>query len=292
MANAWEGVDEVVAVADTGSFVAAARRLNVSVSHVSRAVARCEEKLQTQLFARTTRSVRLTETGRLLFEQFRRLVAEREETFAMVEANGEPQGSLRITCSIALGERFIAPIVRSLAKRHVRLAVELDLTNRVVDLTAEGYDLAIRTGPLADTSLLRRQICKRRMDLCAAPAYLESRGIPRSIDDLSGHDCLVGSSRLWQFAVQDQLRPYRPVPRWQCNSGSAIADAAIAGMGICHLPSFYLRDAIEKGQLVPILQTYRPPAEPVWAIYPQRRHLLPKVRRVVELLISNLGGVL
>ncbi|MBX3593494.1 MAG: LysR family transcriptional regulator [Sphingomonas sp.] len=290
--NQWEGVDEVAAVAESGSFVAAARRLDVSVSHVSRAVARCEERLQTQIFARTTRSVRVTDTGRLLVEQFQRLIAEREEAFAMVEANGEPQGALRITCSISLGERFVAPLVRGYAQDYPRLAIELDLTNRVVDLVSEGYDLAIRTGALSDTRLLRRQITRRQVDLCAAPAYLERRGVPRTIDDLARHDCIVGSARSWHFASGGAVRAWRPVPRWQCNSGSAVADAAISGMGICHLPSFYIRDAMADGRLVPLLTDSRPPDEPVWAVYPQRRHLLPKVRRLVDHLSAGLGNAI
>ncbi len=290
--KAWEGVDEVVAVAEAGSFVAAARRLDMSVSHISRAVARCEERLQTQVFARTTRSVRLTDTGRLLVEQFQRLIAEREEAFAMVEASGEPQGALRMTCSISLGERFVAPIVRGYAQEHPRLSIELDLTNRVVDLVSEGYDLAIRTGSLGDTRLLRRQISSRRVELCAAPAYLARRGTPDTIDDLAAHDCLVGSTRTWHFAVAGEVQGYRPTPRWQCNSGAAIADAAIAGMGLCHLPAFYVRNAIAAGALVPLLEAFRPPEEPVWAVYPQRRHLLPKVRRLVDQLIAGLGNAI
>ncbi|MBA4761805.1 LysR family transcriptional regulator [Sphingomonas sp.] len=290
MAGPWDGIDEVAAVAETGSFVGAARRLDVSVSHISRAVARCEDRLQVQLFARTTRSVRVTDTGRLLVEQFQRLIAEREEAFAMIEANGAPQGALRVTCSIALGERFVAPVLRSFAQLYPSLNVELDLSNRVVDLISEGYDLAIRTGALTDTRLLRRQICTRQMTMCAAPAYLSRRGIPRTIADLDKHDCLVGSTRTWQLAVDGALQSYRPVPRWQCNSGMAITEAAIAGMGVCHLPTFYLSDALASGQLVQLLQAHHPPAEPVWAVYPQRRHLLPKVRRVVDLLAANLGN--
>lgn len=290
--SAWDGIDEVVAVAETGSFVAAARRLNVSVSHVSRAVARREKSLQAQLFARTTRSVKLTDTGRLLVEQFQRLIAERDEAFAMIEPNGEPQGHLRVTCSISLGERFVAAIIRAYAQQYPRLMIELDLTNRVVDLISEGYDLGIRTGSLLDTRLLRTQISSRQVHLCAAPIYLDRRGTPTSIDDLPDHDCIVGSSRTWLFAEGSNLRTYRPHPRWQCNSGSAVAAAALVGMGLCHLPSFYVREAIAARTLVPLLEPYRPPDEAIWAVYPQRRHLLPKVRKLVDELAAALSYTL
>src|SRR5690606_21005875 len=109
---------------------------------------------------------------------------------------------------------------------------------------------------------------------------------------LAKHDCLIGTTRSWQFAVEGEVQSYRPVPRWQCNSGSAVADAAIAGMGLCQLPSFYVRDAIAAGTLMPLLEQHRPPDEPVWAVYPQRRHLLPKVRRLVDQLIEGLGNAI
>lgn len=285
----WAGFDEVVAVADTGSFTSAARKLNASTSHVSRAVARLEQTVGAQVFLRTTRAVALTDAGRMLVDQFRRITAERDEAFAMLDFQGEPQGELRLTCSIAMGERFVAPIVREYAQAFPRLSINLDLTNRIIDLVSEGYDLALRTGTLADSRLVRTQIAARRITLCASPNYLASRGRPQTVADLAGHDCIQGTAEAWQFLVDGETRIFRPRPRWRCNSGLAVTEAAVAGMGICQLPEFYVREHLRQRRLEPLLAAFRDGDEPVWAVYPQRRHLLPKVRQLIDKLRLELG---
>jgi len=285
----WEGFDEAVAVADTGSFTGAARKLDASTSHVSRAVARLEHNVGAQLFVRTTRAVALTDTGRVLIDQLRRIIAERDEALAMLDLQGEPQGELRITCSVALGERFVAPIVREYAQAYPRLSINLDLTNHIVDLVSEGYDLALRTGTLADSRLVRTQIAARRISLCASPAYLAKRGWPLTVEDLAEHDCIQGTADAWHFVVDGETRSFRPRPRWRCNSGSAVTEAALAGMGVCQLPEFYVADHLRDGSLAALLKSFRHEDEPVWAVYPQRRHLLPKVRLLIDKLRLELG---
>lgn len=288
----WEGFDEAVAVADAGSFTGAAKKLNASTSQVSRAVARLEQNVGAQFFVRTTRAVALTDTGRVLVDQFRRIIAERDEALAMLDLQGEPQGQLRVTCPIALGERFVAPIVRDYAQAFPRLSINLDLTNRVVDLVSEGYDLALRTGALADSRLICTQIAARRILLCAAPSYLDERGRPQTVDDLALHDCVQGTAGTWQFVVDRKPRTFRLRSRWRCNSGAAVAEAAIAGMGICQLPEFYVIDHLRDGRLEQLLESFRPADEPIWAVYPQRQHLLPKVRHLIEILKKELQGCL
>ena len=288
MSSRWDGFDEVVAVADTGTFVGAAKRLGTSTSHVSRAVARLEQSLGAQFFHRTTRAVSLTDTGRTLVDQFRRLIAERDETIAMLDLQGEPQGQLRITCPTALGERFIAPIVRGYVQQYPKLAVDLDLTNRVVDLVPEGFDLAIRTGTLPDSRLIRTQVATRGIVTCAAPDYLTRRGVPKSVDDLEQHECLLATADVWRFRVDGEPRTLRPRGRWRCNNGEAVVEATLAGMGLCQLPAFYVNRAITEGRLTEVLQAHRPDDDPIWAVYPQRRHLLPKVQRLIDLLRLDL----
>jgi len=284
----WEGIEEFVAVANSGSFVGAARVLGLSTSHISRAIMRLENRLQTQVLIRTTRKVALTDTGRILAEQFRRLIMDRQEAFAAVSDSGEPQGELRLTCSTGIGERFVAPIVRRFALTYPRLTVSIDLTNRVVDIISEGYDLAVRTGHLPDSSLVGTRIASRRLILCAAPAYLAAEGVPQSLEDLARHQCLTGTSGLWHFSNGT----FRPRGNWRCNSGLVLAEAAMAGMGLCQLPEFYVLKAIAEGRLVPVLEALRPDEEPIWAVYPQRRYLLPKVRKLVEVLRAELGPAL
>jgi len=292
MSNRWDGFDEVVAVADTGTFVGAAKRLGTSTSHVSRAVARLEQSLGAQFFHRTTRAVSLTDTGRTLVDQFRRLIAERDEAIAMLDLQGEPQGQLRITCPTALGERFIAPIVRRYVQEYPKLSVDLDLTNRIVELVSDGFDLAIRTGTLPDSRLIRTQVATRGIMTCASPAYLDQRGVPHTVDDLEIHECLLATSDVWRFCVNGEPRTMRPRGRWRCNSGAAVFEATLAGMGVCQLPAFYVNRAIAEGQLVEVLPSCRPQDDPIWAVYPQRRHLLPKVQRLIDTLRREMPGAL
>jgi DNA-binding transcriptional LysR family regulator len=286
--TSWDGIAEAVAVDGAGTFAAAARMLNVSTSHVSRAVARLEESLQVQIFNRTTRRVVATEDGRQLLNQLRRIVDERDQAFASVAVGGEPQGELKLTCSVALGDRFVVPIVRQFAADYPDISVTIDLTNRIVDMVAEGYDIAIRTGDLHDSRLIATRIGSRRMQVCAAPSYLEGRPPVGAIADLDTHACLIGTNANWGFAMNGAEVAHRVKGRWHCNSGESTAEAAIAGMGVCQLPDFHVRKAIRDGRLVTLLEKFEPSAQPIWAVYPQRRHLLPKVRVLVDRLKAEL----
>lgn len=288
MLNEWEGLEEVVAVADAGTFKGAARHLRVSTSHVSKVIARLEARLRTQLFNRTTRRVELTSTGHSFVEHSRQIIRERDELLESISGSGEPQGELRITCSVSLGERFLAPIVREFMTGLPRVSVTLDLNNRLVDLIAEGYDLAVRTAQISDPRLVGREIASRPLATVASPAYLAANGEPRSLAELQGHDCLIGSSATWSFLEKGQPRVFTPRGRWRCNSGHAVVEAALAGLGICQLPLFYVRQAIADRQLAPILDHLRPLPEPIWLAYPKRRHLLSGVSKLAELLEERL----
>jgi DNA-binding transcriptional LysR family regulator len=267
MTQRWDGMDEFVAVAMMGSFAKGAKHLNASTSQVSRAVARLEGRLSTPLFYRTTRNVSLTDTGRVLFERCREVIDQRNEILDSVIGGSLPQGELRVTCSTAIGAR-------------------------VVDLVGEGFDLAIRTGNLSDSRLIATRVASRRLYLCAAPQYLSGVRTPMTINDLNAHNCLVGNAATWHFAVGGVDQAFRPKGRWTCNSGEAVLEAALAGLGICQLPEFYVLPFLADGSLQPLLESYRPKEEPIWAVYPQRRHLLPKVRVLVERLQHDLAPAL
>ena len=288
----WDGIEEFVAVETAGSFAGGAHALGVSTSHVSRAIARLERRIQAQLFFRTTRKVTLTDAGRALVEQFRRIIEERDEALASIGDGGEPQGELRLTCSTALGERFVAPIVRRFAAESPELRVTIELTNRLVDLVSEGYDLAIRTGHLTDSRLIGTRIASRRLYLCGSPAYLDRHGRPQTIAELAHHQCLVGTASNWHFRVNGSDHIFRPKGRWRCNSGATVLDAALADMGLCQLPEFYVLQHIGSRELETVLDDLRADDEPIWAVYPQRRYLLSKVRNLVERLRAELGPAL
>lgn len=285
MIGGWDGIDEFVHVAQAGSFTAGARRFGASTTHMSRAVARLETRLDTQLFRRTTRSLFLTDSGRIFLDHCRRLVEEREDAIAGMTEQGEPHGPLRITCSYALGERFVAPLVREFAQAHPALAVTLDLDNGVVDIVARGFDLAVRTGHLEDSRLIATRVASRQLVTVASRHYLSRRGTPHAVTDLAAHDCLVGSSQQWHFR---RGQTYRPQGRWHCNSGSTVVDACVEGMGLCQLPAFYVREHLAAGRLQEVLADERPDDQPIWAVYPTRRHLSPKVSGLVALLRARL----
>jgi len=290
MNPSWEGLDEFVAVAECASFLRAAQRLRVSSSHVSRQVARLEERLQVRLLYRTTRQVSLTEAGQAFLARCQHLIEAREEAFeAMNDLHGAPTGLLRMTCAAAYGERFIVPLVNAFMARHSQLRVDIELTNRTLDLVHDGYDLAIRLGRLNDSRLVATRLAPRRMYLCAAPAYLEHYGRPHTLSELTGHNCLLGSSDSWSFSQDGRERVVRPSGNWRCNSGQAVLDAALRGFGLCQLPDYYVQAPLADGRLVSLLEHNQPPNTAVWAVYPQRRLLSAKVSQLIEALRQGLA---
>jgi DNA-binding transcriptional LysR family regulator len=289
LVSRWDGLDEFVAVAECGSFLRAAERLRLSSSQVSRQVARLEERLQTRLLYRTTRRVSLTEAGQTFLSRCQRLIEERDEAInALGELQSVPSGLLRMTCAVTYGERFIVPLVNQFMAQHPKLRVEIELTNRTLDLVQEGFDLAIRLGRLNDSSLVATRLAPRAMYLCAAPAYLERYGRPHSLSELTRHNCLVGTGDTWLFEQDGREHPFKPQGNWRCNSGEAVLDAALRGFGLCQLPDYYVRAPLRRGELVSLLEANQPPHSAVWAVYPQRRLLSAKVRLLIDVLKSGL----
>ena len=288
MRVSWDGIEEFVAVATCMGFKPAAQMLNVSTSHVSRAVTKLENAIGAPLLYRTTRKVSLTDTGRTVLSQCEALIRARDELFAVVGGNTEPQGELKITCSTSLGERYISPIVRQFCQDYPKVEITLDLSNRLVDLIAEGFDLAIRTGQLEDSRLISSRVARRQFLVCAAPAYLAANGTPDRLDDLKSHNCIIGSSSSWRFRHGGQHETIRPRGNLKCNSGASVLDALLAGAGIGQLPLFYVAPHLESGELVELFADLRPEPEPIWAVYPQARHLQPKVHLLVDRIRAEL----
>ncbi|MFR0672452.1 LysR substrate-binding domain-containing protein [Enterobacterales bacterium AW_CKDN230030176-1A_HGKHYDSX7] len=290
MHSRWEGIDEFVAVAESGQFTAAAERLGVSSSHISRQVARLEERLQTRLLYRSTRRVTLSEAGQTFLHHCQRLQDGREEALrAMGDLASEPKGLLRTTCAVAYGERFIVPLITRFMALYPQLRVDVELTNRPLDLLHEGMDLAIRLGRLQDSRLVATRLAPRRMYMCASPSYLARYGRPHSLSELARHNCLIGSSDLWILQQNGRESSQRVQGNWRCNSGQAVLDAALHGMGLCQLPDYYVLEHLHSGALVSLLEAHQPPNTAVWALYPQQRHLSPKVRRLVDYLKEGLA---
>lgn len=286
----WDGINEFVCVVETESFTAAAKRLEVSVAHISRQVNQLEDRLGAKLLYRTTRKLRLTEVGEVYYQHARKILDDMQAAErAVMEMEGKPTGKLRITAPVYYGEYFLAPLVNDFLLQYPQLDLELKLTNETVDLVKEGYDLAIRLGTLDSSSLMCRKLARRTQYLCASPTYLAVHGTPQTLADLANHRCLGGSLDHWRFLENGKLRNWRVGSAWSCNSGLALKDAALKGLGIVQLPDYYVQEALAQGSLVSLLESHRLPDDGVWVVYPQNRHLSPKVRLLVDFLVTQLG---
>ncbi len=286
----WTGISEFVAVAEQHSFTKAAKQLGISVAQVSRNIAGLEQQLAIKLLYRTTRNVNLTEEGILYLQHCRHLVSSLEEanrTLANLKAT--PRGLIKLTAPVFYGETRIAPLLHDFLKLYPDTELDLQLSNNKLDLIQGGFDLAIRLGTLESSSLIARKLASRNQYVVASPAYLAEHGSPASISELARHQCLTGTVTQWRFMKQGQILQFKPQGRVICNSGVALLDAALKGLGLVQLPDYYLSDKLQSGELVAVLNDLRQPDDGIWAIYPQNRHLSAKVRVLVDYLARQLA---
>jgi DNA-binding transcriptional LysR family regulator len=280
-------------VVETGSFAKAAERLALSTSAASRHVAELEAHLQTRLLNRTTRRVSLTESGRAFYERAVQLLADLAE--AEQEASSAavvPRGTIRLTTSVNFGVRHVAPAIAAFLAEHRDVRFDVSLSDRIVDLVEEGFDLAIRIGAPAADNLVARKLGETRLVPCASPDYLAEHGAPKAPEDLAGHNCFtyeyVSPRHLWRFRDRSGAeRTVRISGRLHSNNGDLLAEAAASGAGIVFEPAFIVGPDVRVGRLVPLLQEFIPPPVPIYALYPSRKHLSAKVRRFVEFLIER-----
>lgn len=284
----WDSIEAFVAVADTGGFSAAARSMGASPSYVSRAVRRLESRLGVQLLYRTTRQTSLTDAGRGYYEHCRQFINGLDTADRAIQTlEPTPRGHFRLTCATRFGERYIAPTVNDFLLRHPEVSLEFHLTNRLVDIVQDGYDLAIRLGTLRDSGLVARRLAPRRLYVCAAPAYLERHGAPETPADLGRHNCLAGSTDHWTFQMNSRHEEHRIRGTWRCNSGPALLDATVKGLGLAQLPDYYVLQPVQRGELVSVLEAYQHTGSGVWAVYPRSRYPAPTVRALVDFLVER-----
>lgn len=283
-------------VVETGSFSAASRQLGMAPSSVSRQIGELEYDLGARLFHRTTRKLSLTEAGRLYHGHAQRILLEVEEARLAVSETGDaPSGILRVTLPASLGRLHLAPALAIFHQRTPAVRTVLSVTDRLVDLVEEGFDLAIRVGRLRDSSLIARKIGSARRVVCGAPQYLKKAGTPMTPGELAGHSCLTFRSHpgvnAWRFGGPKGTSVVRVSGVMFANDGDTLTAAATAGMGLVLLPLWLVGREIKQGRLREVLADYRPdPADtPLYAVYPHQKHLPAKVRVFVDFLAQRFG---
>lgn len=293
----FEELQAFVAVVEAGSFTAAAERLDSAKSAISRRVSALEDRLGAQLLRRTTRRLNLTDTGRSFYERSARILADLDEAEAAVQQqHGELRGNLRVALPLSFGIRHMGESIAEFSRLHPRVTFDLDLNDRRIDLLQEGVDLAIRIGHLRDSALIARRLFDARTIVCASPGYLEKHGVPQKPDDLWSHDCLaygnLADPGRWVYRDEHDARGQVDVNvSLTASSGDFLCDAASRGLGIALQPTFIAGGKICSGELVPILQNYRWPVSPAWAVYPPTRHLSYRVRAFIDFLAEKFAGV-
>ena len=280
-----------VAVVERNGFSAAAQALDMSTAGVTRQVAALEKRLSTRLLHRTTRRVSPTSAGAAYYAQCVRLLAEFDALEASIGAQAlEPSGMLRINAPVSWGIARLGPLLAGYRQRFPQVELDLALSDRLVDMVEEGYDVAIRITREPSPALIARRLGQARITLCAAPSYLAARGTPRTPQDLEQHDCLGYS--YWASGNQWPLQGPGGETRvtvnsiLQANNGDVLREAAIAGMGVILQPDFLLEDALADGRLVRVLPEWDVPAIGIFAVYTSRSHLAPKVRSFIDYLVD------
>src|SRR3954466_15972146 len=280
-------------VVETGSFAKAAERLSLSTSAASRHVAELETHLGTRLLNRTTRRVSLTESGRAFYERCVQLLGDLEEAEQEAgRATVVPRGTMKLTTSVAFGVRHLAPVIAAFLAQHQEVRFDVSLSDQMVDLVEEGFDLGIRIGGPGSENLVARKLGETRVVPCASPEYLESRGAPKSPDELARHNCFtyeyVTPRNLWRFRdAAGREQAVRVGGNLHSNNGDLLAEVAAPGAGVVFEPAFIVGPEVRAGRLVPLLQEFEPAPVPIYAVYPSRKHLSAKVRRFVEFLTER-----
>ena len=284
-----EDLETFVEMADAGGVSAAARRLGVSKSIVSRRLVRLEAELGVQLLARTTRGAALTEAGVTFREHAVRVCAEIDLARETILPAGDLRGRLRIAAPLSFGSTHLAPVLAQLARRHPRLHVHASYSDRFVDIVGEGFDCAVRVGHLSDSNLIARRIAPIHGKLVASLEYVSEHGAPETPDQLLAHECLMQGAETWTFIDGGKTIPVHPQGRFKADNGMALAAAAVAGLGIAALPEFLTEKELASGTLVALMNSYPLTEIGIYIVRPPGHHPARKVRVLTELLIEHFG---
>ena len=285
-----------VATVDAHNFTTAANRLSLSKQFVSRRVMALEEALGVRLLIRNTRKLAVTELGQAFYERAKRIlgeVAEAEQAMSLRRAS--PHGLLRVSAPMSFGMVHLSPLVAMFLKKHADVRFDMELSDRTVDVVGEGFDMAIRIGTLADSTLIAQKLAEVRMVVCCSPQYLRWRGTPATPADLDRHACLLyghGGPANWEFVLDGAHKAVEVHGPLRANNGELIRDAALAGLGIARLPDFIVSAAFKAGQLVAVLEPFLPRATALHAVYPQHRQSSITIQSFTAFLREQLAKTL
>lgn len=287
-----ESMSVFLSVVDEGDFSAAARKLQLAPSAVSKIIGRLENRLGVRLLQRSTRRIGLTAEGTAYAEAARRILKDIKDVELSIQPGAEPHGLLRINLPSAFGHRTIVPMLASFIDRYPKVELELSFTDAIIDLIAEGVDVAVGVTTRADSRLVMRRLAPNRRIICASPRYLDRHGVPQTPDDLDRHICLGittrGELNAWKFAGPDGLRSIRIRSPIRADSTEALRRLALAGMGIIRISELLTGEDIRTGRLTALLTDYNhPEGAPIAIVYPSRRLLSPCVRVFVDFLAKQ-----
>ena len=285
-------IETFVSVANRGSLTAAATAEGVAPGVVSRRLDALEARLGVKLLLRTTRRVTLTFEGSAYLEDCQRILRELGDAEASVSLGGvKARGHLRISAPAGFGRRHVAPLIMPFLDAHPAVTVNLDLSDRLVDLVNEGVDCAIRVGELSDSSLVSIRLAENRRVVAASPAYLERHGTPRTLADLASHNCLsLGQQRGWLFRDGEDIVSIKVSGRLECNDGAVLHEWALAGRGLAWRSMWEVGEDLQRGALVSLLEEFAAPPTGIYAVFPQRKYLPLRVRLLIDHLKHSYGA--
>jgi len=285
--DSFEGIFEFVAVAESGGFSAAAKKLGCSTSHISRQVSRLEERLGSRLLARTTRQISLTENGEFYYQQCKYLVNGLQQANEQVtQQQYQLNGTLRVSAAGGFAENFVAPALMTFAKDHPELSIDIDFNSRMVNFIEDGIDFAIRYGELNDSNLIARKLISRSMMLVASPDYLAKYGTPNHPNQLKSHRCILANSDHWSFNIDGIKQSIKVSGNWQSNNSNVVLDACEQGLGIAYMPDSTFTKSIKQKKLVPILAPYCITGATSWIVYQNKQFMPLRARLAIDYLLE------
>ena len=293
--DGFSAIPVFVAVVECSGFSPAAKLLGISKSAVSKRINQLEQNLGVKLLHRTTRKISLTEAGEHFYEHAAIAnCAAKDAEDAVAQLQGEPQGRLRINTPMSFGRLHIVPFIPAFLNRYPKISIDMVMSDEVVDLVGSGFDIAIRSGNFADSSLIARKLAPLRSVLCASPEYLENQGYPQQLADLKQHNCILFTYsrdlKEWTFNQNGHSQAIEISGNYQVNNSEALEEALLQGIGIGRLPTFVAGTAIKAGKLIPLFTEHDMLELSIYAVFLERKYMPAKVRAFLDYAVEYLGG--